>query len=637
MTRPPQPHHDGSALYVSTQEPALGETVTLRLRVPDSYPALDSVLVRSNPDHEPHWDSAHDLGSVDGWQWWEAQITVANPRHGYRWMLVRSATVSAPEVEWVNQAGVHTGEVLDAADFSLVTRPGPPDWLTHSVMYQIFPDRFATSARGPTRSDPAWAEPADWQDPVDPVMPSRVRQFYGGELDGITEKLGYLENLGVGIIYLTPFFPAASNHRYDAASFTTVDPHLGGDEALIRLIDAAHHRGIKVIGDLTLNHSGNGHEWFQRARRDPSAPERSFYYFSDETADAQYESWLGTASLPKFNWASPQLREAFIDGPGSVVAKWLQPPFNLDGWRIDVANMTGRLREVDLNQEVRTLLRRTMEQVKPDSALLAESTNDATSDLTGDAWHGAMTYPSFTRPLWQWLSAPQPTPYRTAENTEETVPWFFGQPAGGIPAGTAADFASAVDTFNAPIPWRVRLANMNPLDTHDTARFAQHAAPGTAPTAVALQMTLPGLPTVFAGDEFGLRGADGELSRTPLPWTQLNAPDLCHRMELYRELISLRKQHRALRDGGMRWLHTDDHSVAFLRESSAESLVVFAAAPSAGELHCVDLAEELPGAQTATRLWGTAELITSATGVQLRAQGPSCAIWHLPGVVLPQR
>jgi glycosidase len=631
------PHHDGSSLYVSTQRPALGETVTLRLRVPTSYPRLRSVIVRSNPDHEPHWDTAQVIGSADGWQWWEAEVTVANPRHGYRWMLVHDAADSGgqPPVGWVNQAGLHTGEVLDAADFSLVTHTAPPSWLTDSVMYQIFPDRFSKSAQSPARSDPKWAQPAHWEDAVDPVMPARVRQFYGGDLDGITERLEHLQSLGVGIIYLTPFFPAASNHRYDAASFTTVDPHLGGEAALVRLIDAAHDRGMRVIGDLTVNHSGDGHEWFQRAMQDPASPERSFYYFSGQSAEADYESWLGTPSLPKFNWASQGLREAFIEGPNSVVATWLKPPFNLDGWRIDVANMTGRLREVDLNREVRTILRRTMEQVKPDSVLLAESTNDATSDLTGDAWHGAMTYPSFTRPLWRWLSSPQHTPYRSAQDEEETVPWFFGQPAGGIPTGTAQDFAEAVDRFNAPIPWRVRLGNMHALDTHDTARFAQNAAPGTVPVAVALQVTLPGLPTLFAGDEFGLLGADGELSRTPLPWSRLEEPEVRERVELYRGLIALRQQHRVLQDGGMRWLHADEHSVAFLRESREESLLIFASAPAAAGDHSVVLTLGLPETDGAEPLWGTADLLPTSQGVQLRAHGPACGIWRLPGVAVP--
>lgn len=636
MTRTPLPHHDGSSLYVSTQTPHLGQEVTVRLRVPESYPRLKEVVLRSNPDHEPHWDAARLLGTSAGWIWWEATVTVANPQHGYRWLLIHDDAAGpgpAPTVEWLNQSGLQRGEVLDAEDFSLLSYPAPPEWLNGSVMYQIFPDRFSRSAQADTRVIPDWAIPADWDDPVDPVMPARVCQFYGGDLDGIAERLDHLDSLGIGIIYLTPFFPAASNHRYDASSFLSVDPLLGGEEALIRLVQAAHARGMRVIGDLTTNHSGDRHEWFQRALKHPDAPERTFYYFAEGN---DYESWLGTETLPKFNWASPELRKAFIEGPDSAVAHWLKPPFNLDGWRIDVANMTGRLRDVDLNADVRQILRRTMEEVNPDSILLAESTNDATSDLTGDSWHGAMTYPCFTRPLWSWLSAPDGTPYVTAQGTEETTPWFFGQPVSGIPQGSAQDFARAVDRFNAPIPWRIRLGNMHPLDTHDTGRLATHVGSQTFAVAVGLQMSLPGLPSVFAGDEFGLTGADGELSRTPIPWGKVRDQEFASTIRLYRELIGLRKSHRVLADGGMRWLHADDHGLVFVRESEAEALLVFAAGPVQTQQYSVELpATVCAGLNEAQKLWGDAVLTHDGSTAKITASGPSFSLWRLPGVAVP--
>lgn len=622
------PHHDGSPLYVSTSSPALGDVVQVRLRVPTEYGPLAAVRTRSNPDHEPEWSDAVLLGAADGWDWWQADVVVRNPRHGYRWLLQHTDG----RVEWLNQTGLHRIETLDAEDFAMVANPGPPAWLFDSVMYQVFPDRFARSAAAAARPTPDWAIPAEWDHPVDAVFPGRSQQFYGGDLDGVIDKLDHLVSLGVNLLYLTPVFPAASNHRYDAASFDRVDPLLGGDEAYIRLVEEAHARGIRVIGDLTSNHSGDTHEWFRAAYGHPGAPEQEFYYFTD-AGNTEYVSWLGYASLPKFDWSSPELRRRFVTGEDSVVARWLKPPFNADGWRIDVANMTGRLGAVDLNAEVRQLVRETMEQLNPDTILLGESTNDAASDLQGDGWHGAMTYPSFTRPLWGWLSEPAGASYLDPDGVEQTEAWFFGQPIGGVPRYTAREFVDAVVRFTGGIPWRVRLGNMQPLDTHDTARFATNAAPGTVPVAVGLSMTMPGLPVVFAGDEFGLVGADGELSRTPMPWDSIDEPDTAERLALYRTLVGLRRAHPALATGGMRWVHIDDESVAFVRESADETVLVLAAR---GDVDAELGAGVLPAAGRAEAVFGDATLAVADDGsVLLSAEGPAFAVWVLPGVTVP--
>ena len=623
------PHHDGSPLFVSDDAPALGDTVAVRLRVPAGYGPLRAVRTRSNPDHEPEWTDAVLLGAADGWDWWEAPIHVRNPRHGYRFVLLHEDG----RVEWLNQTGIHTGETLDAEDFALAATPAPPAWLHGSVMYQVFPDRFARSAQADAHPTPDWAITASWDDPVDPVVPGRSQQFYGGDLPGIVEHLDHLVVLGVDLLYLTPVFPAGSNHRYDASSFDTIDPLLGGEDAYVKLIEEAHARGIRVIGDLTSNHSGDRHEWFQQALGHPGAETESFYYFTD-AGNTTYESWLGTPTLPKFNWSSDALRERFITAEDSVVAKWLKPPYSIDGWRIDVANMTGRLGAVDLNAEVRQLLADTVRAINPDAIVLGESTNDAATDLQGDGWHGAMTYPAFTRPLWGWLSEPTGAPYLTYDGERATEPWFFTQPIGGIPRYTARDFADAVTRFTAGIPWRVRLGNMQPLDTHDTARFATNAAPGALPVAVGLSMTMPGVPVVFAGDEFGLTGADGESSRTPMPWSRQDEPELAEVFETYRSLVGLRRAHPVLGTGGMRWLHVDDETVVFVRESAEESVLVLATRGGAD----IELAPgALPGAADAAELHGDATLATASDGaVALAAEGPAFAAWSLPGVRVPR-
>ncbi|CAN5240792.1 maltodextrin glucosidase [soil metagenome] len=606
---PLRPHHDGSPLYVSSQTPELGESVLVRVRIPPGFGELDSVHVRSNPDHEPHFSPAERVATIDGWDWWEAEVVVANPVHGYRFLIL----LVSGETLWLNATGVHTIETLDMDDFRLVTFPAPPVWAKSTVMYQIFPDRFARSAAASARELPDWAERAEWGDEVIHVGPSTEKQFYGGDLDGIVDHLDHLERLGVNLLYLTPFFPARSNHRYDATSFGHVDPLLGGDEALLRLVAQAHARGIRVIGDLTSNHSGDAHEWFQASHRTPGAAESDFYYWLDNE-QTSYVSWLGVPSLPKFNWSSAELRRRFIQGPGSVVAHWLGEPYRLDGWRVDVSNMTGRYLDEDLNREVRRLIRGTMLEVNPDTILIGESTNDAAHDFDGDSWHGAMTYANFTMPVWSWLSEPGS---RAAGG--------IGMPLGRVPTITGQQLLDAHQRFTAAFPWRVRLHNMNALDTHDTPRFLSHARPGTVPVAFGLAVTLPGIPVVFAGDEFGLTGDDGEHSRTPMPWGT-DSPFI----DVYAALIHLRRAHPALNEGGIRWLHAGDDVLVFVRESAEECVLVVAArAP-------VDLtidADAVAGGPVA--LIGQVVATRTSLGLHLAADGPAFGAFALPGIALP--
>lgn len=605
------PHHDGSPLYVSNDAPGLGETVAVRVRIPHAHGSPASVLVRSSPDAEPRFAAAARVATAGGWDWWEAAVEVENLECRYRFLLV----FDDGRREWLNAGGLHAIETRDSEDFVLLAHPAPPEWGRSTVMYQVFPDRFARSALADGREPPEWAEPARWGDEVVHVGPSTPLQFFGGDLRGIEERLDHLERLGVTMLYLTPVFPARSNHRYDALSFDAVDPLLGGDEALISLVEAAHARGLTVIGDLTANHSGDAHEWFAASHLTPASPESDFYYWLDDEQRG-YVSWLGVASLPKFNWNSRELRARFIEGEGSVVAKWLAPPYNLDGWRIDVANMTGRHRADDLNAVVRRLIRQTMIDVNPDTLLIAESTNDATADFQGDAWHGAMTYANFTRPVWAWLSE------------EGRASSYFGLPFGTIPAASGRELHESHVRFTAGIPWRVRLHNMNALDTHDTPRFATHAKEGVVPVAFGLSVALPGIPVVFAGDEFGLVGDNGEHSRTPMPWDGASAADAS--IDLYAALIRLRTAHPALSGGGMRWVHVDDDVLAFVREDAAESILVVAARAA---YDFVLPAGAVPGEPD--RVFGRGTAHAADGGLRLTGTGPSFTAFALPGVALP--
>ncbi|HEX9086762.1 MAG TPA: glycoside hydrolase family 13 protein, partial [Arthrobacter sp.] len=519
----PLPHHDGSALH-APQLLALGDEALLRLRVPAGWGRATRVWLRSIQDGEPRYEPCTGLGEADGWVWWEAPMTVTNPVARYRFLLEVPVAPAEPDGGdgggagpgtcaaggdlryWsLNAQGLFSRDVSDYADFRLTTFPAAPAWLRSGTMYQIFPDRFARSAAAKERlaggglsreGVPDWAVPCSWDaTPVEGSGPQTPSQFYGGDLGGITERLDHIQQLGADVIYLTPFFPARSNHRYDASTFASVDPLLGGDQALVDLVEAAHARGLKVMGDLTANHSGDAHEWFRRALADPGSAEAGYYYFNDDRTD--YEAWYGVASLPKLNWSSPGLKERFVLAEDSPVARWLKPPFNLDGWRIDVGNMTGRLGATDLNHEVARLIADRVREINPEAALLAEATNDAAPDFSGEHWHGAMTYSNFTRPLWSWLAGDAPHVN------------FFGTPLPGPNRTGAEDFLATHLDLAAAFSWNVRQQNMNALNSHDTARAATVMIDGGQRLGAVLMFTLPGVPVVFAGDEFGLKGHNG--------------------------------------------------------------------------------------------------------------------------------
>ncbi len=274
-----QPDHDGLETYVPDPHPVLGGKVNVLLRVPRTTD-VTSAWVRDINDGEPELI----LVTVDRQDtrdaWLRAELPFVNPVVSYRFLLD-----GGPHgYQWLNGTGLHSRDVADAADFRLSTDALPPAWAT-GTMYQIFPDRFAKSMDRPA---PPWALPAAWDDPVIGEGPDTPRQFYGGDLDGIGAHLDHIASLGVGTLYLTPFFPAESNHRYNASTFGQVDPLLGGDAAMARLANAVRARGMRLMGDLTTNHGGNTHEWFQAALADANSPEAKFFFTEHPH---KYDAW----------------------------------------------------------------------------------------------------------------------------------------------------------------------------------------------------------------------------------------------------------------------------------------------------------------------------------------------------------
>jgi alpha-glucosidase len=548
------PHHDGSDLYVSNSAPKIGDKVTLKVRVPKGY-TFDEAYIRLYEDAEPRTYKLQEAASSKVERWFEVKIQITNIHTIYRFVFV-----GENKYEWLNAKGLFDHDVHSNNDFQIVAIPENPKWINKSVFYQIFPDRFARS--GKININPDWAYPRDWNELPRGRSKYTGQELYGGDLYGIEDKLDYLTDLGVNGIYLTPIFPSRSNHRYDATTFDEVDPILGGDKAFKSLIQSAKKKKIRILGDLTSNHCGVGHEWIVTAKKNKSSKERSFFYW-DKSIKWGYVGWFGLESLPKFNYSSKALRKAVYEGKNSIVKKWISPKFGMAGWRIDVGNMTGVQGAENHHVEVMQGIRKAMADVDPDSWLVAENGDFVASDLNGLGWQGAMNYQGFMRPFWNWMN-----------RNPEITGGFQGLPF-TMPKIDGEQFFASMQEFNASIPWRSLTASMLILDSHDTARFRTvvlgdrnaHLA------AMTMLLTYPGVPSIFAGDEIGLEGSWGEDSRRTINWEDRSGWDVDFHSSV-KKLINLRKKSSALINGGLRWVAVEKDYLAYLRESKDQSLLI---------------------------------------------------------------
>ena len=596
------PHHDGSSLYVSNAAPALGDTVELRVRVPKGYD-FDKAVVRFHHDGEPRTAEMTKQSQSDVESWWHVDMQVLNRSTRYRFLFAGKG-----RFDWLNAEGLHDHDVHSNTDFQLVARPAYPKWLTSSVFYQIFPDRFASS--GP-KALPAWARAADWTAASVDASNLDGQDVCGGDLKGVEEKLPYLTDLGVNGIYFTPVFPAQSNHRYDASSFDTVDPLLGGDEAWNSLRAAAASAGVRLVGDITTNHCGAGHEWMARAKADEDSVEHDFFYWTD-AFDWGYVAWWDFKSLPKLNFASFELRDRLYAGNDSVIRTWVGPRYGLSGWRIDVGNMTGRLGEIDMHDEVMHGIRQAMDEVAPDAWLVAENGDFEASDLAGEGWHGTMNYQGFMRPIASWMN-------RDAKLSGG----FQGLPVDS-PIITGTQLVNTMRAFSAAMPWRALVASMVLLDSHDTPRFRTIVAGDRHRhlAAMTMLMTFPGVPSIFMGDELGLGGTGLDDARRTIDWDRPEQWDNEFRAEV-RELIALRRTESALIDGGLRWVASGDRFVCYLRESPGGAVLVLVACNACE----VDIDLSVYGYEVAETLFGDATL----TGSRITLQLPDATsfVWRL--------
>lgn len=451
-----------------------------------------------------------------------------------------------------------------------------PDWVHHAIFYQIFPDRFARSSRV---SKPSGLEPWD-------ALPTRYG-YKGGDLFGVAEKLPYLKDLGVTALYFNPIFQSASNHRYHTQDYYQIDPLLGGNAAFDALLTAAHALDIRVVLDGVFNHASRGFYQFQQALENgSSSPYLDWFYFDDERLapgvgpfaypesvqradmidsasgreDAPpirdgnalerygYDAWWDIPALPKLNTECPAVREFILD----VAEYWIQR--GADGWRLDVPE------EIDDDKFWREFRVR-VKRANPDAYIVGEIWTDADRWLQGDQFDAVMNY-VFNRMSYRFFGA-------------HGISEQFGSPGGQtlVPMD-AQDMATELPALLDRYEPDITRAQLNLLSSHDEPRFVSVVSGDKAAfrLATAFQMTLPGAPCIYYGDELGMEGGyDPDCRRTFPEDEQPLDPDT---FEWTRSMIALRHELVALRSGTCTITMADDRVLAYIRSTPTEGVLV---------------------------------------------------------------
>jgi cyclomaltodextrinase / maltogenic alpha-amylase / neopullulanase len=428
-----------------------------------------------------------------------------------------------------------------------VVDPQTPDWVRDAIFYQIFPDRFARSVQVPKpgRLD-EWGAPPTYHG------------YQGGDLIGVVEHLDYLVTLGVNAIYFTPIFQSASNHRYHTHDYEKVDPMLGGTPALRRMIDEAHDRGIRIVLDGVFNHASRG--FFQFHDILENGPNSAYLdWFTvkafplqayDPNESPNYQAWWGLPALPKFNTSFPEVREFLW----KIGRQWIE--FGIDGWRLDVPN------EIDDDTFWREFRLR-VRSVNSHAYIVGEVWSDAERWLKGDMWDAVMNY-QFTRACIAFFIGES-----VSEDDLKKTSLF---PVGPT---TAEAFRRSIERLQGLYHANVTAVMLNLLGSHDMARFVTLAGEDKSALQLAtlFQMTYPGAPSIYYGDEIGMSGGHDPANRGAFPWHKPDSwdTDLLH---AFQRLIALRRQRPALRRGSFQFLSAVDSVIAYARQLGDETIVV---------------------------------------------------------------
>lgn len=508
-------------------------------------------------------------------------------------------------------------------DFCIIPGFHTPAWAKGAVMYQIFVDRFYN---GDSSNDVVDREYSYIGEPVTRVkdwnkMPASmgVREFYGGDLKGIWEKLDYLQDLGVEVLYLNPIFVSPSNHKYDTQDYDYVDPHYGvitkdGGEVLpegdldnshaeryiqrvvnkenleasnaffASFVEEVHKRGMKVILDGVFNHCGSFNKWLDREKiydRDASyekgafltedSPYHDFFYFYPDGSwpdNTHYDSWWGNDTLPKLNYEESEKLASYVM---RIAKKWVSEPYNVDGWRLDVAADLGH--SEDYNHGFWRKFRESVKKANPEAIILAEHYGDPSPWLDGSQWDTVMNYDAFMEPVSWFLTGMEKHSDMAALDMIGDSSAFFG----------------AMTDYGARFTMPSAQVAMNELSNHDHSRFLTRtnkkvgrtafAGPRAADMgvntavmrqAVVMQMTWVGAPTLYYGDEAGVCGWTDPDNRRSYPWGREDN----ELIRFHKEMIRIHRDYQVFKTGSMLYLHGENGLIVYGRFQGEEKAVI---------------------------------------------------------------
>ena len=593
---------DGTEYYRTPAEPKAGDTVTIKFRTQRNN--VDSVYLVSQEQRV----QMEICGTENGFDYYSAQVTIGEDIFRYYFEI---------QYGWVtcyyNNQGVcmkHEGRM----DFEIYPGFDTPKWAKGAVMYQIYVDRFLN---GDPTNDVVTGEyhyigdksvQVEQWNKIPAVM--GVREFYGGDLQGIMNKLDYLQDLGVEVIYLNPIFVSPSNHKYDCQDYDYVDPHYGkivedcdgllapedrdnthatkyirrvtdkrnleaSNQMFAQLVEELHKRGMKIILDGVFNHCGSFNKWMDRERIYENAegydkgayvsadsPYRNYFDFHNQAAwpyNNSYDGWWGHDTLPKLNYEGSQ---ELMDYVLHVAKKWVSPPYNVDGWRLDVAADLGHSQE--FNHHFWQEFRKAVKEANPEAIILAEHYGNTRDWLQGNEWDTVMNYDAFMEPVTWFLTGME----KHSDDYREDL------------LGNAESFWGAMrhhtSSFSMP-SWQVA---MNELSNHDHSRFltrTNHKVGRTntlGPQAaeqginkavfregVVIQMTWTGAPTIYYGDEAGVCGFTDPDNRRTYPWGHEDQVLL----SFHKDIIRLRRENEELRTGSLKMLENDYNFISYGR------------------------------------------------------------------------